>query len=94
MLFGDFRHIVYKRRWTLHIVFGFFAQPTPKSRNMRIMGEMSGKTASEGGFVILNGSKRAKKCKNRMNPENSSPNETRNGDCRDVIQRTDKRRRS
>ena len=86
MLFGDFRHIVYKRRWTLHIVFGFFAQPTPKSRNMRIMGEMSGKTASEGGFVILNGSKRAKKCKNRMNPENSSPNETRNGDCRDVIQ--------
>ena len=54
---------------------------------MRIMGEMSGKTASEGGFVILNGSKRAKKCKNRMNPENSSPNETRNGaggECADA----------
>ena len=54
---------------------------------------MSGKTASEGGFVILNGSKRAKKCKNRMNPENSSPNETRNGDCRDVIQNFNENRR-
>jgi hypothetical protein len=44
---------------------------------MRIMGEMSGKTASEGGFVILNGSKRAKKCKNCMNPENSNSTKPR-----------------
>jgi len=44
---------------------------------MRIMGEMSGKTALEGGFVILNGSKRAKKCKNCMNPENSNSTKPR-----------------
>ena len=42
--------------------FGLHKCRTP-GQNMRIMGEMSGKTASEGGFVILNGSKRAKNVK-------------------------------
>ena len=42
---------------------------SPKEPKHEDMGEMSGKTASEGGFVILNGSKRAKKCKNCMNLE-------------------------
>ncbi|MCI5533166.1 MAG: hypothetical protein MR440_00175 [Firmicutes bacterium] len=37
---------------------------------MKIIDEISGKITPKGEFVTLNGSKWAKKCKNRVNPEN------------------------